>query len=76
MYLDEHDKRYGAKLAIDWLLGHLPNGPLHGELKRHLELFPEDAEVIQRAFEMAVQFGYEHAERRPAPLRDVGRGDP
>lgn len=76
MYLDEDQKRHGAMLAIDWLLLHLPNGPLHGELKRHLELFPKDAEVVQKAFEMAVQFGYDHAERSPAPLKDVGRGDP
>lgn len=75
MYLDEDEKRYRAKLAIDWLLQHLPNGPLHGELKRHLELFPKEAEVIQKAFEMAVQFGYERA-GECHPLKDVGRGDP
>ena len=75
MYLDEHEKRYRSKLAIDWLLKNHPNGPFLVELKRHLELFPKDEDVLQKAFEMAVQLGYERAGERH-PLKDVGRGDP
>jgi hypothetical protein len=74
MYLDQHEKRWRAKLAIDWLLTTLPNGRLLSELKRHLEDHKEYAEVA-KAFEMAVQFGYDRA-GETQPLKDVGRGDP